>query len=62
MDHASTYRIVPGREGGLEVVQTYPGGRKAIFTAFQSKETAMRWLRGRLMLPEGAALGQWLEE
>jgi hypothetical protein len=60
MDHASTYRIARGEDGGLQMVQTYPDGHESVFTGFRSEAAAEMWLHGRLGLDEGADLGKWL--
>jgi hypothetical protein len=60
MDHASTYRLGRGDDGGLHMVQTFPDKHTAVFRGFHDEAAAERWLRGRLQLNEEADLGKWL--
>ena len=60
MDHASTYRIARGDDGALQVVQTYPDEREAVFNGFHDEAAIEIWLRGRLGLGDTADLAKWL--
>jgi hypothetical protein len=60
MDHASTYRIARGEDGGLQVIQTFPNGHEAVFRGLQNEAAAETWLRGRLGVDDTADLAKWL--
>ena len=60
MDHASTYRIARGADGGLQMVQTCLDGHEAVFSGFHNQAAAETWLRGHLDFDDTADLANGL--